>query len=371
MPYFDHSATTPLHPQVIDKMNEVSEFNYGNPSSLYSSGRKSKAIIEKARQLIAQTIEALPSEICFTGSGTEANNMVIWSMIYGNKKHIITSAVEHPAILNVIEQLKPFGVSSTILPVNSEGQVNPKDLEASIREDTGLVSIMMVNNEVGTIQPIKTLSEIAQNSNIPFHSDSVQALGKIPLSVKELGAQFLSFSGHKFYGPKGVGFLYCKKETKLNSLIIGGSQEENKRAGTENVAGIAGLGEAAKLIYENLNKRMSHLIELETLFKEKINELNLSIVYNGDPNNNVPGLISISFPGNRSDILLAKLDRNGIELSNGSACGSGITKPSPVLKAMGISDENNLSTLRISFGRSNTKDDIHQLVKEIGLIIND
>ena len=181
----------------------------------------------------------------------------------------------------------------------------------------------------------------------------------------------MSFSGHKFYGPKGVGFLYCKKETKLNSLIIGGSQEENKRAGTENVAGIAGLGEAAKLIYENINKRMSHLIELETLFKEKINELNLSIVYNGDPNNNVPGLISISFPGNRSDILLAKLDRNGIELSNGSACGSGITKPSPVLKAMGISDEDNLSTLRISFGRSNTKDDIHQLVKEIGLIIND
>ena len=331
MPYFDHSATTPLHPQVIEKMNEVSEFNYGNPSSLYSSGRKSKAIIENARRFIAQTIDASPSEIYFTGSGTEANNMVIWSIIYANKKHIITSAVEHPAILNVIEQLKPFGVSSSILPVNSDGQVSPDDLKSSIREDTGLVSIMMVNNEVGTIQPIKTLSEIAQEADILFHSDSVQALGKIPLSVKELGAQFLSFSGHKFYGPKGVGFLYCKKETKLNSLIIGGSQEENKRAGTENVAGIAGLGEAAKLIYENLNKRMNHLIELETLFKEKINELNLSIIYNGDPNNNVPGLISISFPGNRSDILLAKLDRNGIELSNGSACGSGITKPSPVL----------------------------------------
>ena len=371
MLYFDHSATTPPHPQVIKKMNEISELNYGNPSSLYSSGRKAKAIIETARRIIAQAIEASPGEIFFTGSGTEANNMVIWSIIYGKKKHIITSSIEHPAILNVIEQLKPFGVSCSILPVNSDGQVNPKDLESSIRHDTGLISIMLVNNEVGTIQPIKKLTEIAQKADIPFHSDSVQALGKIPISVNDIGAQFLSFSGHKFYGPKGVGFLYRERKTKLNSLIIGGSQEENKRAGTENVSGIAGLGEAVSLISKNLDKRIKHLSELEALFKIKIRELNSSIIYNGDPKNHVPGLISISFLGNRSDILLAKLDRKGIELSNGSACGSGIAKPSPVLKAMGINDEDNLSTLRISFGRNNTKGDINQLVKEIGLIIND
>ena len=370
MPYFDHSATTPIHPKVLKKMMDVAQQHFGNPSSVHASGRKSKAIIEKARRTIAVAILASPSEIIFTGGGTEANNMVLWTLIQSEKKHIVTSSIEHPAILTVLEKLKPMGISCTVLPVNDQGRVDPKILEKSIQSNTGLISIMMANNEVGTIQPIMELIGIAQKHDIPFHSDTVQTLGKIPLSVQNIEADFMSFSAHKLYGPKGVGFLYKKKGRFLNPLIIGGGQEGKHRAGTENISGISGMGEAVRLASENLSKRMSHLEALETVFITHLNRECHNAVINGCPNHHLSGVISVSFPGYKSDILLAKLDRLGMEVSNGSACGSGSIKPSPVLEAMGISDSQNISTLRFSFGRDNTEKEVIELVKALGQFAN-
>jgi cysteine desulfurase len=286
-------------------------------------------------------------------------------LIYENNKHVITSSIEHPAILKVLDSIAPFGVTYTKLPVNKFGEVNPKNLEEAIKEDTGLISIMMVNNEVGTINPINNLIKIAEEKNIPFHSDAVQALGKTPLSVKDVGADYLSFSGHKFYGPKGVGFLYKKNEAKLNPLIIGGGQESQFRAGTENVSGIVGLAEAVRLSIQNLDKRILHLEKLESEFKAKLSHHSSNVIFNGHPKKHVPGVISASFLGKRSDILLAELDREGIEVSSGSACGSGLVKPSFVLEEMGISESQNTSTIRISFGRSNTIDDVSILVNAL------
>ncbi len=370
MPYFDHSATTPIHPKVLKKMMDVAQQHFGNPSSVHASGRKSKAIIEKARRTIAVAILASPSEIIFTGGGTEANNMVLWTLIQSEKKHIVTSSIEHPAILTVLEKLEPMGISCTVLPVNDQGRVDPKILEKSIQSNTGLISIMMANNEVGTIQPIMELIGIAQKHDIPFHSDTVQTLGKIPLSVQNIEADFMSFSAHKLYGPKGVGFLYKKRGRSLNPLIIGGGQEGKHRAGTENISGISGMGEAVRLASENLSKRMSHLEALETVFITHLNRECHNAVINGCPNHHLSGVISVSFPGYKSDILLAKLDRLGMEVSNGSACGSGSIKPSPVLEAMGISDSQNISTLRFSFGRDNTEKEVIELVKALGQFAN-
>jgi cysteine desulfurase len=370
MPYFDHSATTPIHPKVLKKMMDVAQHNFGNPSSVYASGRKSNAIIQEARRTIATAIHASPSEIIFTGGGSEANNMVLWSLIQSNKKHVVTSSIEHPAILTVLEKLEPLGITFTVLPVNHQGRVNPKILEKSIQPDTGLISIMMANNEVGTIQPITELIEITHNHEIPFHSDAVQTLGKIPLSVQNIQADFISFSAHKLYGPKGVGFLYKRKGVPLSPLIIGGGQEGKHRAGTENVSGIAGMGEAARLASENLSKRMNHLEALETVFIKHLNRECHNVVINGCPKHHLPGVISASFPGYKSDILLAKLDRLGMEVSSGSACGSGSIKPSPVLEAMGISDSQNISTLRFSFGRDNTEKEVIKLVKALGQFAN-
>ena len=365
MSYFDHCATTPIHPIVIDKMESTSKTHFGNPSSLHTSGRKAKSLIESSRRIIANALKASTNEIIFTGSGTEANNSVLWSLIHEENKHVITSSIEHPAILKVLDSISPFGISYTKLPVNKFGEVNPKDLKKSIKKDTGLISIMMINNEVGTINPIKDLIKIAEEKNIPFHSDAVQALGKIPLSVKDIQADYLSFSGHKFYGPKGVGFLYKKNESKLNPLIIGGGQEGQFRAGTENISGIVGLAEAVRLAIENLDNRILHLEELESEFKAKLLSLSSNVIFNGHPEKHVPGVISASFLGKRSDILLVELDREKIEVSNGSACGSGSVKPAFVLEEMGLSENQNTSTIRISFGRSNSLEDVDTLVKAL------
>ena len=248
MAYFDNSATTPIHPDVVKAMNDSNTLHFGNPSSVHSKGRKSKALIENSRTEIAKCIGAQSEEIIFTGSGSESNNMILWSMLYNNKKHVITSSIEHPAITKVLISLAKFGISFTELPVDKYGMVDPDTLLKAIRKDTGLITIMMVNNEIGTIQPISELASIASEHNIPFHSDTVQALGKVPLLVNELNCDFLSFSAHKFYGPKGVGFLYKKKLKEIKSLTIGGSQESGYRAGTENISGFVGLAVASKLI---------------------------------------------------------------------------------------------------------------------------
>ena len=371
MPYFDHCATTPIHPNVLEKMYTVSKNHFGNPSSTHSSGRKSRAIIEEARRQIASAINASSSEIIFTGGGSEANNMVLWTLTQTEKKHVITSSIEHPAVLKVLNHLEPLGITYSIIPVNSHGRVNADNLKNAIQSDTGLISIMMANNEIGSIQPIISLIKIAKSVGIPFHSDTVQVLGKVALSVQEVEADYMSFSAHKLYGPKGVGFLYKRKDAPLNPLVIGGGQENNFRAGTENVPGIAGMGEAVRLASKNLNKRRTHLENLESTFITQLkHECNKAII-NGCPNHHLPGVISVSFPGNRSDILLAKLERENMEVSSGSACDSGSIQPSAILEAVGIPEEQNISTLRISFGRENTEEDVIHLAKTLGSITRD
>jgi len=371
MLYFDHAATTPVHPDVAEKMDQVSRLDYGNPSSIYSSGRLSKSIIESARNQTAKMIDAHPSEIFFTGSGTESNNIVIWSILHQKKRHVITSSIEHPAVLKVLDDLTAFGLTYDVLPVDSTGIVSPEDLRSLIKTDTGLISIMYVNNEVGTVQKIDKLIEVAKEFSIPFHSDCVQSIGKVPISIKNLKADYLSFSAHKFYGPKGIGFLYKKKGLPIKPLIIGGGQESNIRAGTENISGIAGLGVAAQLATKELDGRINHLRKLETHFKSKVRKNFSHVIFHGNEKLYAPGICSLAIPGFKNEIILTKLDRKGIEVSNGSACSSGTVGLSPVLKVMGIKDEINKSTIRVSFGEGNTIDDISYLVKSIHELSNE
>ena len=363
MLYFDHSATTPIHPDVLSLINELNQDIYGNPSSIHAAGRKAKHVVETARKQIAAAINCTSKEIIFTGGGSEANNLVLWNMIYRNRKHVITSAIEHPAILAVLRQLEHLAITHTIVPVNKYGCVNPEDIDSAIRDDTGLITIMLANNEVGTVEPLQDIAKIAKKHNVLFHSDGVQVLGKLPIDVQELGVDMMSFSAHKFYGPKGVGALYIKEGIAMKPLIAGGSQEKSLRAGTENVGGIAGLGCAAELVTKSLSDVGRTLTALETQFKTKFSEQHTNIIYNGFEDNHLPGLISLTIPGIASDLLLIHLDNEDIAVSSGSACSAGTISPSPVLKAMGISDKQNLETIRISAGRDNTNTEVDQLIE--------
>ena len=363
MLYFDHSATTPIHTDVLSLINEVNQDIYGNPSSIHSAGRKAKHVVETARKQIAAAINCTPKEIIFTGGGSEANNLVLWNMIYRNRKHVITSAIEHPAILAVLQQLEHLAITHTIVPVDKYGCVNPEDINSAMRDDTGLITIMLANNEVGTVEPIQDIAKIAKKHNVLFHSDGVQVLGKLPIDVQELGVNMMSFSAHKFYGPKGVGALYIKDGIAMKPFIAGGSQEKSLRAGTENVGGIAGLGCAAELVTKSLSDVGRTLTTLETQFKTKVSEQYPNIIYNGFEDNHLPGLISLTIPGIASDLLLIHLDNEDIAVSSGSACSAGTISPSLVLKAMGISDKQNLETIRISAGRDNTITEVNLLVE--------
>ena len=363
MLYFDHSATTPIHSDVLSLINGLNQDIYGNPSSIHAAGRKAKHVVETARKQIAAAINCTSKEIIFTGGGSEANNLVLWNMIYRNRKHVITSAIEHPAILAVLRQLEHLAITHTIVPVNKYGCVNPEDIDSAIKDDTGLITIMLANNEVGTVEPLQDIAKIAKKHNVLFHSDGVQVLGKLPIDVQELGVDMMSFSAHKFYGPKGVGALYIKEGIAMKPLIAGGSQEKSLRAGTENVGGIAGLGCAAKLVTKSLSDVGPTLTALETQFKTKFSEQHTNIIYNGFEDNHLPGLISLTIPGIASDLLLIHLDNEDIAVSSGSACSAGTISPSPVLKAMGISDKQNLETIRISAGRDNTSTEVDQLIE--------
>ena len=363
MLYFDHSATTPIHPDVLSLINVLNQDIYGNPSSIHAAGRKAKHVVETARKQIAAAINCTSKEIIFTGGGSEANNLVLWNMIYRNRKHVITSAIEHPAILAVLRQLEHLAITHTIVPVNKYGCVNPEDIDSAIKDDTGLITIMLANNEVGTVEPLQGIAKIAKKHNVLFHSDGVQVLGKLPIDVQELGVDMMSFSAHKFYGPKGVGALYIKEGIAMKPIIAGGSQEKSLRAGTENVGGIAGLGRAAELVTKSLSDVSRTLTALETQFKTKFSEQHTNIIYNGFEDNHLPGLISLTIPGIASDLLLIHLDNEDIAVSSGSACSAGTISPSPVLKAMGISDKQNLETIRISAGRDNTNTEVDQLIE--------
>ena len=369
MRYFDHSATTPLHPKVLDLISEIEKNTYGNPSSTHRLGKTSRVVIETDRKQLADSIGCTPFEIIFTGGGTEANNLVLWNLLFQKKKHIITSAIEHPAILNVILRLKEFGVTSTILPVDRTGRVRPDELALAITEETGLITIMTANNETGVLQPLNEICEIADKHHIPFHSDGVQTLGKISVSVKDLGVDMMSFSAHKFYGPKGVGALYINKNISLKSLIIGGGQERKLRAGTENISGIAGLGLAAEIAAKTQSKFEDHLNQLSQQFQNELTQKYSKAIYNNHPQHGLPGVVSVTIPDITSDMMTIHLDMKGFAVSSGSACSSGVVKPSHVLKAMGVSNDNNIRTIRISFGKENTLQDVKDLVNAIVQII--
>lgn len=370
--YLDNSATTQLDEKVLNVMMPYLKKNYGNPSSAYRIGRENKAVIQNARKQVAKVLNSNDDEIYFTSGGSEADNMAIKGVAFANQdkgKHIITSRIEHLAVLETCKELEKYGFKVTYINVNKKGMIDLEELENTIQYDTILISIMFANNEIGTVEPIKEIANIAHNHNILFHTDGVQAIGNIKIDVKELGIDLLSLSAHKFYGPKGVGALYVKEGVNFRKYLNGGHQEKNKRAGTENVAGIVGLGKAISLAYDNLEEKNKFLINLRQYLINELNKNIEDIKINGDLSNRLPGNINVSFKGVEADNILTELDKKGIFISTGSACTTGSVESSHVLKAIGLSDIEAHSTIRISIGKNNTKEEIDYVVRELKKII--
>lgn len=370
--YFDHAATTAVREEVIKEMLPFFNIEYGNASSIYSIGRQSKKALEESREKVAKVINATAKEIYFTACGSESDNLALKGIAYANKekgRHIITTKIEHPAILQTCETLKNEGYDITYLDVNSDGLILLDELEKVIREDTILISIMFANNEIGTIQPIKEIGEIAKRHQILFHTDAVQAIGNVKIDVEELNIDLLSMSAHKFYGPKGVGALYVRYGTKFNRIQDGGHQEKNKRAGTENIPGIVGLGKAIELAYRDIDKYNEKLTDLRDYYISQVEEKIPYIKLNGHKTQRLPGNANISFRFIEGESLLLNLDMQGICASSGSACTSGSLDPSHVLLAIGLPHEIAHGSLRITIGRENTKSDIDFLVENLVKIV--
>ena len=372
--YFDHAATTAVNEEVLNKMFPYFSIGYGNPSSLYSIGRKNKKVLEIERNNVAKALNASAKEIYFTSCGSESDNLAIKGICYANKdkgNHIITSSIEHPAVLNTCRTLEKEGFEVTYLKVNEGGLISIEELKNAIKDSTILISIMFANNEIGTIEPIKEIGKIAKNKNIYFHTDAVQAVGNIKIDVKELNIDLLSMSAHKFYGPKGVGALYVREGVKFNKIQDGGHQEKDKRAGTENIAGIVGIGESLTIAYQHLDKNNNKLVELRYYFINKVKNNISNIKINGDMKQRLPGNINISFADIDGEELMLKLDEVGICVSTGSACSSGASDPSHVLIAIGLPTKLAYASLRVTFGIDNTKEDVDFLVEHLIKIVND
>ena len=366
--YFDNSATTRVKEEVLEEMLPYFTEKYGNASSAYSIGRNNKRAIEKARKRVADLICAKPKEIYFTGSGSESDNTALKGFAYANRKkgnHIITSKIEHPAVLESCKTLEKQGYQITYLNVDKDGVIDLNQLRKSINKQTILISIMFANNEIGTIEPIEEISKIAHANNIIFHTDSVQAIGNMEIDVEKMKIDSLSMSGHKIYGPKGIGALYVKEGKDFERFIDGGHQEKNKRAGTENVPAIVGLGKAAELAKQNLNEHIEHLRDLRDYYINKMESLMAGIKLNGPRYKRLPGNANFSFKNIDSNAILYDLDLKGIYVSIGSACNSESTEPSHVLQSIGLGEEWINGAIRISFGEDNTKEDIDFLVKSI------
>ena len=366
MLYLDYAATTPLHPDVLSAMMPFLTENYGNPSGVHKQARVAKNAIEEAREGIANILGAEKSEIFFTSGGTEAANWAIFGAANANKAeraHIITSQIEHHGVLDAFYELQNQGFYLNMLPVDREGTVSAKNLQEAITPETRLVSIMLANNEVGTIEPIKELVEVTKGHNICFHTDAVQAVGHIPVDVKDLGVDLLSFSAHKFYGPKGVGGLYIKKGTKIHQQMFGGGQEKNKRAGTENVAGIVGMYEALKLSSSKMAEEKARLENLrDKLIYEILTNISHTHLNGAAGDKRLPGNVHISFDFIEGESLLLHLDLQGVYASTGSACSSGSLEPSHMLMAMGLSHEEANGAIRFSLGLGSTEEDIIKLM---------
>ena len=371
--YCDHAATTPLKTEVLNEMLPYFSENYGNASSIYSIGRRSKRAIDMARSRVAIAIGAKDKEIYFTSCGSESDNLALKGYAKANSKngkHIITTKIEHPAILNTCKTLENEGFEITYLNVSSNGLINLEELKNSIKPETILISIMFANNEIGTIQPIKEISKIAKENNIVFHTDAVQAVGNVKINVEELGIDMLSMSAHKFYGPKGMGALYVKEGIEFSRIQDGGHQENNKRAGTENVAGIVGLGKAIEIANSNIENYNSKLKKLRNYFISEITSKYPRAKINGDLANRLPGNINISFPNVDGEELLLKLDNLGICASAGSACSSGFSDPSHVLLAIGLEKSYIDGTLRFTLGEENSIEDMQYVVKSLITILS-
>lgn len=370
--YFDHAGTTPIDGEVAKLMVEYMTDKFGNPSSIYYFGREVAKGVEKARTQVADLIGANGKEIFFTGGGTEADNWAIKGIANANRKkgnHIITTRIEHHAILHTCEYLEKQGFEITYLPVDEYARVSLTDVKNAITDQTILISVMFANNEVGTLEPIKEIGQLAREKGIYFHTDAVQAVGNVPIDVNEYNIDLLTLSGHKFYGPKGIGALYIRTGVRIEALQHGGAQERNKRAGTENVLGIVGLGKAAEIANKDMEKKITHVQVLRDKLIKSIQEGISDSKLNGHPQMRLPGNVNFCFLYVEGESLLLNLDIKGIAVSTGSACASGSLDPSHVLLAMGVSHEVAQGSLRITLGRDNTEADVNYFLEVLPSIL--
>ncbi len=369
--YLDNSATTPINEEVVEAMLPFLTEKFGNASSIHFFGQEARTAIDKARHQVAGIINARPNEIVFTSGGTEANNLAIRGLLEANEKygkHIITSQIEHSAVKEVCMDLEKRGVEVTYLPVYEDGIVRIEDVKNAIREDTILISVMTANNEIGTLQPVEEIGRLVRNlrengKKIWFHTDAVQAVGKMPVDVEDTGCDLLSVSAHKIYAPKGVGALYVRRGVRLHAQNIGGHQERERRGGTENVAFIVAFGKACEIVKNNLAENASRLAELRNKFEDGVAEKIDDIVFNGRRENRLPNISNISFRFIEGEGLLINLDMQGAAVSTGSACSSGSLEPSPVIRALGRTDELARGAIRFSFGNENTDEDVEYVLE--------
>jgi len=365
--YLDNSATTPVDSRVAAAMSRAVVETFGNASSVHGFGQQARAAVDRARREVAGLIGAKQNEIVFTSGGTEANNLAIRGLCEAGAshgRHVITSAIEHPSVAGVCKELEKRGWEVTRLPVYENGIVRVEDVEKAIRPDTVLITIMLANNEIGTIQPIRKIgSMVREKKNLWFHTDAVQAAGRLPLNVDELGCDLLTMSAHKLYAPKGIGALYVRRGVRLYGQNVGGHQERERRAGTENVPGIVAFGEAAKLAREELPQRSAHDRTLRDKFEAQVRSRIKDVVMNGDREQRLGHLSNISFRFIEGEGLLINLDLEGVAVSTGSACSSGTLEPSPVIRALGVNDELARGSIRFSFGKDNNEDDVDYTVE--------
>ncbi|MGN1271017.1 MAG: cysteine desulfurase NifS [Clostridia bacterium] len=370
--YFDHAATTPVKEEVLKEMLPYFNIEFGNPSSMYTIGRRAKRALEEARTRVARAIGSKNKEIYFTSGGSESDNIAIKGVAFANREkgnHIITTKIEHPAILNTCKTLEKQGFTVTYLNVDKDGLINLRELEESITNKTILISIMFANNEIGTIEPIEQIGKIAKAHNVLFHTDGVQAIGNVKIDVNKMNIDLLSMSSHKFYGPKGVGALYIREGVNCNKLQDGGHQEREIRAGTENVAGIVGMGKAIEIAYRDFDKYNEKLTNLRNYYISEVKNKIPNIKVNGSLEYRLPGNANISFEGVEGEAILLNLDMEGICASSGSACSTGQSTPSHVLLAMGVPSDLAYGALRVTFGDENRIEDIEYLIEKLSKTI--
>ena len=378
MVYFDHAATTPLDERVLEAMMPYLKESYGNANSAHHLGQKSKSVVEEAREKVAELIGAKPTEVVFTSGGTESDNAVIKGVlaVSEGKNEVVTSELEHHAVLHTVEMEKMHDIKPVFAEPRNCGTITADAVREVITENTALVTLMHVNNEIGTINPLSEIAEVCKEFDVPLHSDTVQSLGKIPVNVEELGLDFLSGSGHKIYGPKGVGIMYVRNGARWIPWMIGGSQERRRRGGTLNVPGIVGFAKALELSVQEMDENTRHYKNLrETLLTQLEQKLSVNVRVNGPQDKGAPHIVNLSFSDNdgnfiSGEMLLQNLDIEGICVSNGSACTSGAMEPSHVLNGIGMDPDLANSSIRLSFGKQNTEEDIHYFVEKLDKILN-